>query len=310
MEGQTLAQWLRGKGLIEDDIKRINDALPGVFELGFAFSAWTLGDEALERAGVDAEAAKGNMTFNLLRELGLTSAQITELNYTICGTQTLEGAPHMKAEHLPVFDCANTCGPLSTRFIEPKGHIRMMAAAQPFISGAISKTINLPNEASVDDIKECYRVSWELGIKANALYRDGCKLSQPLSTKSDAGEDEAEEPVEAALEVKAIEVDLLEDTIEVDADGEAEALEEVEELTVAAAKSASERDTRTVVETVERIVHRPMRRRLPDTRGSLTHKFNIAGHEGYLTVGLYEDGLRSEERRVGKECRSRWSPYH
>ncbi len=294
MEGQTLAQWLRGKGLIEDDIKRINDALPGVFELGFAFSAWSLGDEALERAGVDAEAAKGNMTFNLLRELGLSAKQITELNYTICGTQTLEGAPHMKAEHLPVFDCANTCGPLSTRFIEPKGHIRMMAAAQPFISGAISKTINLPNEASVEDIKECYRVSWELGIKANALYRDGCKLSQPLSTKSDATEDETEEPVEAALEVKAIEVDLLEDTVEVDADGEAEALEEVEELTVAAAKSASEQDTRTVVETVERIVHRPMRRRLPDTRGSLTHKFNIAGHEGYLTVGLYEDGMPGE----------------
>lgn len=288
MEGQTLAQWLRGKGLIEEDLKKITEALPGVFELGFAFSAWTLGDETLERAGVDAEAAKANMGFNLLRELGLSSKQVGELNLTICGTQTLEGAPHLKAEHLPVFDCANTCGPLSTRYIAPQGHIRMMAAAQPFISGAISKTINLPNEAGVDEIKECYRLSWELGLKANALYRDGCKLSQPLSNKSDAKDED-----EAVVEVATIEVDL-EDTVEVDIDGENEALEEVEELTVAAAKSAGEGDEAGAVRTVERIVHRPMRRRLPDTRGSLTHKFNIAGHEGYLTVGLYEDGMPGE----------------
>ncbi len=283
--GQTLAQWLRGKGLTEQDLKTITDALPGVFELGFAFSAWSLGDEVLERAGVDAEVAKAKPGFNLLRELGLTAEQLGELNLKVCGTQTLEGAPHLKAEHLPVFDCANTCGPLSTRYIEPQGHIRMMAAAQPFISGAISKTINLPNDAGVADIKDCYRLSWELGLKANALYRDGCKLSQPLSTKSDAKEDKSE--------VVAIEVDL-EDVIEIDELGEAEALEEVEELTVAAAESVAKEEAEVTIKTVERIVHRPMRRRLPDTRGSITHKFNIAGHEGYLTVGLYEDGLPGE----------------
>ena len=288
LEGQTLAQWLRGKGLIEEDIKKINDALPGVFEIGFAFSAWALGEAALERVGIDPQTAQANPGFNLLRELGLTREQVGELNLLVCGTQTLEGAPHLKAEHLPVFDCANTCGPLSTRYIEPQGHIRMMAASQPFISGAISKTINLPNDASVEDIKSCYRLSWELGLKANALYRDGCKLSQPLSTKSDAKDEDG-----AKADVVVVEVDI-EDTIEVDADGEREALEEVGELAVSAAKSAGEGDVREVVKTVERIVHRPMRRRLPDTRGSLTHKFNIAGHEGYLTVGLYEDGLPGE----------------
>ena len=289
--GQTLAQWLRSKGLTEKDLKTITDALPGVFELGFAFSAWALGDETLERAGVDAEAAKADPAFNLLRELGLSREQLGELNLLVCGTQTLEGAPHLKAEHLPVFDCANTCGPLSTRFIEPQGHIRMMAAAQPFISGAISKTINLPNDASVDDIKDCYRLSWELGLKANALYRDGCKLSQPLSTKSDTKEEEADE--KKAEEPVLVAVDL-EDEVEIDEQGEAEALEEVEELTVTAAEQASKADAAATVKTVERIVHRPMRRRLPDTRGSITHKFNIAGHEGYLTVGLYEDGMPGE----------------
>src|SRR5690606_23854944 len=130
---------------------------------------------------------RSDPSFNLLKRLGLNAGQIEALNEVICGTQTVEGAPHLREEHLPVFDCANTCGRKGKRFIAPEGHIRMMAAAQPFISGAISKTINLPNSASVEDIKSAYRLSWELGLKANALYRDGCKLSQPLSTKSDDG---------------------------------------------------------------------------------------------------------------------------
>ncbi len=132
----------------------------------------------MERLGLTEKAKRPG--FNLLRELGLTVEQINKLNERICGSQTVEGAPHLKDEHLPVFDCANTCGPKGERFIASEGHIRMMAAAQPFISGAISKTINLPNSASVDDIKAAYRLSWELGLKANALYRDGCKLSQVL----------------------------------------------------------------------------------------------------------------------------------
>src|SRR5690606_13577920 len=138
--------------------------------------------------------------------------------------------------------------------------------------GAISKTINLPNDATVADIERCYRMSWELGLKANALYRDGCKLSQPLSTKSDT---------------KA-EVDLDD---EVDELGESEARAEVATAVagLAAMIAGGEAAPAKVSEEAVQIVHRPMRRRLPDTRSSLTHKFNVAGHEGYLTVGLYED---------------------
>src|SRR5436305_1407788 len=149
--------------------------------------------------------------FNLLRHLGFTRRQIEEANDVVCGRGTVEGAPHLKDEHLAVFDCANKCGRHGVRFINVEGHIRMMAAAQPFISGAISKTINLPNEASVEDIKNSYRLSWELGLKANALYRDGSKLSQPLNIKSDEDlekktEAEDEEAVEAAREEVARDV--------------------------------------------------------------------------------------------------------
>src|SRR3954454_14521794 len=143
--------------------------------------------------------------FNLLRKLGFSKKQIDEANDHVCGTGTVEGAPHLKDEHLSVFDCANKCGKTGKRFIKVEGHIRMMAAAQPFISGAISKTINLPNEANVEDIKNSYRLSWELGLKANALYRDGSKLSQPLNVKSDEDlekntDQDDEEAVEAARE--------------------------------------------------------------------------------------------------------------
>ncbi|MFM8641329.1 MAG: vitamin B12-dependent ribonucleotide reductase, partial [Phycisphaerales bacterium] len=151
------------------------------------------------------------MKVNGLRALGMSRKQIEALNVRICGTQTVEGAPHLKERHLAVFDCANRCGTLGQRFIAPEGHIRMMAAAQPFITGAISKTINLPSDATVEDIGACYRMSWELGLKANALYRDGCKLSQPLSTKSDASEDRDEEDTEglkeAAVTERVVEVE-------------------------------------------------------------------------------------------------------
>jgi ribonucleoside-diphosphate reductase alpha chain len=270
-EGMTLAAWLRARGASPDDLERVTKALPGVFELRFAFSAWALGDETLRRLGLDPDKAKADPNFNALRALGLTPTQGEELNRLVCGTQTVEGAPHLRDEHLPVFDCANTCGKIGTRFIAPAGHIRMMASAQPFISGAISKTINLPNDATVEDIKACYRLSWELGLKANALYRDGCKLSQPLNAKADAELEDDE-----------------------DADDLAEALEEVATDIVAAAGAAAMADAAAAVEIKERIIHRPMRRRLTDTRRSVTHKFNVAGHEGYLTVGLYDDGMPGE----------------
>ncbi|MCC6909177.1 MAG: adenosylcobalamin-dependent ribonucleoside-diphosphate reductase [Phycisphaerales bacterium] len=277
-QGGTFKEFLAKKGFTEDDLDAIEAQLGSVFEVGFAFSAWSLREDLLRQLGIDVEAARNNTSFNLLREIGLTASQIESLNESICGTQTVEGAPHLKAEHLPVFDCANPCGRKGTRFIAPQGHIRMMAASQPFISGAISKTINLPNNASVEDIAACYRLSWELGLKANALYRDGCKLSQPLNTKSDAAADAMEDGEEDDLDVAA---------------AKKEVAAEVGE--VAAIAAACDGVTvRTVEKIVERIVERPLRRRLPDTRRSLTHKFNVAGHEGYLTVGLYDDGMPGE----------------
>ncbi|HYE03480.1 MAG TPA: adenosylcobalamin-dependent ribonucleoside-diphosphate reductase, partial [Phycisphaerales bacterium] len=195
-EGRTLAALLRARGLLDSDLETITEALPGVFELSFAFAPHALGDAALGRLGLDPAAAKNDPGFSVLAALGLTRAQIDALNDRVCGTQTLEGAPHLKAEHLPVFDCASACGKYGTRFIHAHGHIRMMAAAQPFITGAISKTINLPNDATVEQTLAAYRLSWELGLKANALYRDGCKLSQPLSSTSkgeSSGKDEKKE---------------------------------------------------------------------------------------------------------------------
>ncbi len=291
---ETLEAFLMDKGLIRDDIRRIEDALPSVFELQFAFNVWALGDEAIERLGFDPEALKADSSFNLLRALGLSRSQIDELNEVICGTQTIEGAPHLKDEHLAVFDCANTCGKKGERFIAVEGHIRMMSAAQPFISGAISKTINLPKSANVEDIKSAYRLSWELGLKANALYRDGSKLSQPLSSKSDAEEDDGgsdetgrrlDESEVRVLSERAVEAEhRLDDLSQQIVEAEARLAEITSERNAAATGKGED----------VRIVHRPMRRRLPDTRTSITHKFNVAGHEGYLTVGLYDDGRPGE----------------
>ena len=275
----TFRAWLKAHGLNDGDLEKIEEALPGAFELGFAFSAWALGDDALRRAGVDPEAAKADGSFNLLARLGLNKAQIARLNDVICGMGTVEGALHLRSEHLPVFDCANKCGKYGQRFIAAEGHIRAMAAAQPFISGAISKTINLPNEASVEDIKRCYRLSWELGLKANALYRDGCKLSQPLSSRSDEKEEEKPEAGKA-----------------VSSSGSHPPAPSQPSVRLAAGTPAMSTSAEPVVEVKEvvRVLERPMRRRLPETRASITHKFNIAGHEGYLTVGLYEDGQPGE----------------
>ncbi len=260
---------LKEAGFTDDELDAVEEGLPAAFELPFAFSPWSLTEDALKRFAV-TEEMKSDPSFNLLRHLGFTAKQIDEAGLHICGRGTVEGAPHLKEEHYDVFDCANKCGKLGTRYIAAGGHIKMMAAAQPFISGAISKTINLPHEASIDEVKAAYQESWQLGLKANALYRDGSKLSQPLNTKSDAeDEPDDEENVEAAR---------------------AEVSDEV--ASFAANVEAVEPK---VFETiVERVVHRPLRRKLPDTRRAVTHKFDIAGHEGYITVGLYEDGTPGE----------------
>ncbi len=272
--GMTLAAWLSDRGLSDHDLANIEKTLPGVFEISFAFTAWSISEESLKKLGFDPAAARQEPGFNLLRKFGLKGQDIDLLNTLVCGTQTVEGAPHLKSEHLPVFDCASKCGKLGQRFIAPGGHIRMMAAAQPFISGAISKTINLPSDATVQEIAGCYRLSWELGLKANALYRDNCKLSQPLNSSSDSkqvDEDEHDDAAETAA-----------------------AKEEVATAVASMASAAGNLDAAKVAEKHVEIVYRPMRRRLADTRRSITHKFNVAGHEGYVTVGLYEDGKPGE----------------
>ncbi|ALM09659.1 MAG TPA: vitamin B12-dependent ribonucleotide reductase [Candidatus Peribacter riflensis] len=237
---------LKRKGFLDEDIAKVEKGLRQAFDLRSAFSNWAIGPEVLTRVGFPPKRAD-EPGFDLLSALGFTDQQIEEANSVVCGRMTVEGAPHLKPEHLPVFDCASRCGKYGQRLISVEGHIRMMAAIQPFITGAISKTINLPNEATVEDIKNAYLLSWKLGLKANALYRDGCKLSQPLAAVSRKAKQAEAEP--------AVQREVLE---------------------------------RIVVKEV------PRRRKLPDERPSLTHKFSVAGHEGYLHVGLYEDGKPGE----------------
>ncbi len=189
---------LAARGFTSEDLARVGKALPGAFELENAFNVFTLGADTLERLGF-TEDEYGTFEFRLLTALGFSKEQIRAANDFICGRQTIEGAPHLRTEHLAVFDCANRNGKYGKRFIHHTGHIKMMAAAQPFISGAISKTINMPNEVTVEDVADAYMMSWELGVKAVALYRDGSKASQPLSASSDEGvsEEESEEVTEA-----------------------------------------------------------------------------------------------------------------
>ena len=280
----TFRDFLAQQGYRSDELVELENRLPTIFDLGFGFAAHSMPDHVLQARGLDIAKARSDLSFNGLRVLGLSDENIDALNRAICGTQTVEGAPHLLPEHLPVFDCANRCGTTGTRFIASNGHILMMAAAQPFISGAISKTINLPASASVQNVQAAYRLSWELGLKANALYRDGSKLSQPLNTK--VQRDDAQGSSHNSAKVEA-------------------ALGEVLTEAVAAASAISTSSTfsesvapaeqpAVIERIVERIVDRPLRRRLPDTRDSITHRFNVAGHEGYLTVGLYEDGTPGE----------------
>jgi ribonucleoside-diphosphate reductase alpha chain len=184
---------LKAKGFTDEALRSVETLLPAAFELSFALNQLTLGDEFCRKnLGLSAEQLAAPR-FDLLTALGFTREQIAAANAYVCGTMTIEGAPHLKQAHYPVFDCANKCGKTGQRFLSTEAHIRMMAAAQPFVSGAISKTINMPHEASVEDIKQAYLLSWQLMLKANALYRDGSKLSQPLNSVSDNLEPVTEE---------------------------------------------------------------------------------------------------------------------
>ncbi len=179
---------LTEKGFSTNDIANLNGAAKSAFDISYIFNVWTLGEECLSRLGFEKDQYLIS-GFNLLSELGFSDEQIEAANQYVCGTMTVEGAPFLKDKDLPVFDCANKCGKTGSRFILPSGHIRMMAAVQPFISGAISKTINLPNQSSEKDIENCYELGWKIGLKSVAIYRDGSKLSQPLTTKSENKKD-------------------------------------------------------------------------------------------------------------------------
>lgn len=196
---------LKTKGFTDEVIAIIEKALPSSFDINFVFNQWTIGTEFLKTKLGYNEETLNDPEFNLLKSLGFSKQEIAAANDYICGTMTIEGAPYLKGEHYPVFDCANKCGKKGTRFIRAVAHIKTMAAAQPFISGAISKTINLPYQATIDDVKSAYMQSWKLGLKANALYRDGSKLSQPLSSGADDGLEEIFEKQEENNIVKVAE---------------------------------------------------------------------------------------------------------
>jgi len=268
---------LVSKGFTLEDITKLNAAMSTAFEIGFAFNVWTLGESSMQRLGFKPEQYN-DFEWSLLDALGFTEEQIEAANTYVCGTMTVEGAPFLKEEHLPVFDCANRCGHIGQRYIHAHGHIRMMAATQPFLSGAISKTINLPNEANVEEIADAYKLSWQLGLKACALYRDGSKLSQPLSNKSDRKKSvEKEEETESTILAESQIVDLGKLTIE-------ELLEEVNHRVQNSADTRLKRQLAMIVE----------RRTLPAKRRGFTQKAKINGQTLFLRTGEYTDGTLGE----------------
>jgi len=277
---------LKNKGFKPADIKEIEAGLGSAFEIGFVFNQWVLGEETMERLGFNEETYS-SADFNMLEALGYTDDEIEEANDFVCGTMTVEGAPHLKTEHLSIFDCANRCGNKGVRFIHAHGHIRMMGAAQPFISGAISKTINLPNEANVADIKSCYKMSWELGLKANALYRDGCKLSQPLSNKSDSKKEKVEDKPLAS------ETTISEKIEEVLGQKGAYTLDQITpDMVLDAAKKIIDEshDTKFQMQ-LSTIVER---KKLPSKRTGFTQKAKVGGQTLFIRTGEYSDGRLGE----------------
>ena len=280
-------QTLSEKGFIAEEIKKLSDSVKSAFEIGFVFNRFALGDACLQRLGF-TEDQYSDWNFNLLEELGFSDDEIDAANDYICGTMTVEGAPLLKDEHLTVFDCANKCGKKGERFIHAHGHIRMMAATQPFISGAISKTINLPNEANIEEIADCYMLSWQLGLKANALYRDGSKLSQPLSNKSDKKKketttdeqlitDEHQTPNTKQEVSETNIVDLSKLTVE-------ELLEEVTKRMHDSPDTQLKRKLSNIVQ----------RKSLPGKRLGFTQKAKIGGQVIFLRTGEYNDNTLGE----------------
>jgi ribonucleoside-diphosphate reductase alpha chain len=252
---------LRLRGFTDAAIEKVEAALASAFDIKFAFNKWTLGEDfCIETLGLDPGKldAPG---FDLLSAIGFDRAAIDTANTYVTGAMTLEGAPGLKPEHLPVFDCATPCGRYGRRSLSWESHIKMLAAAQPFISGAISKTINMPNDAAVEDCRRAYEMSWKLGLKANALYRDGSKLSQPLSASlfdDVLEEEEHSDPIEAVIKAPAAERATL------------------------------------IAERAVQMIARAERRRLPARRKGYTQKALVGGHKVYLRTGEYQDGVLGE----------------
>ncbi len=245
---------LKEKGFEEEQIELLEQNLKNVFDIRFSFNSYTLGMEFCKEKLNFSEEQLTDMNFNMLTALGFTNDEIDEANTFCCGTMTLEDSPHIKDDHLAVFDCANPCGRIGKRYLSVESHIRMMAAAQPFISGAISKTINMPAESDVEDCNEAYLLSWKLGTKANALYRDGSKLSQPLASK----------------------------LVDEDVDEEIEQPDNQIDRTIAVAKEA-----------MNSVVY-GSRNKVPDRRKGYIQKAIVGGHKVYLHTGEYEDGSLGE----------------
>jgi ribonucleoside-diphosphate reductase alpha chain len=245
---------LSQRGFSAEKIAKVEAQLPKAFDVRFAFNKYVLGEDFLRGLGF-SDADLDDAKFDLLSKLGYSKQQIEEANEHVCGTMTVEGAPHLREEHYAVFDCANRCGRKGKRFIPYTAHIRMMAAAQPFLSGSISKTINMPSDASIDDIKEAYLSSWKHMLKSNALYRDGSKLSQALNATADVDEDEL-----AQLYGLGDDID--------------------ESFGPAQMQS--------------KIVGRMNRRKLPTRRRGFIQEARVAGHKVYLKTGEYPDGSLGE----------------
>ncbi|OQW54087.1 MAG: ribonucleotide-diphosphate reductase subunit alpha [Proteobacteria bacterium SG_bin9] len=254
---------LKAKGFTEDAIAKVEKGLPTAFDIKFAFNKWTLGEDFIVNAlGIGAEALAAP-NFDLLAAIGFSKREIEAANIHVCGAMTVEGAPHLKAEHYAVFDCANPCGKIGKRYLSVESHIRMMAASQPFISGAISKTINMPNDATVEDCKSAYLLSWKLALKANALYRDGSKLSQPLNSQLIADEDDEDDAVETFAQAPM------------------------------AARTAQLAE-KVVEKIIERVTVIREREKMPDRRKGYTQKAVVGGHKVYLRTGEYDDGRLGE----------------
>ena len=248
------------KGFTVEVLKTVEENLATAFDIRFVFNQFTLGVDFCRDVLGLTEAQLADSSLDLLKAIGFKRSEIDEANNFVCGTMTLEGAPGLSDDHVGVFDCANPCGKIGKRYLSVNSHIYMMAASQSFISGAISKTINMPNDASVDEVKDAYRLSWELGVKANALYRDGSKLSQPLATQLVEDEDEAEELMEAPQGVQA-----------------AVMAEKIVEKIV-----------------IKEVAAKRERNRLPDRRKSYTQKAVVGGHKVYLHTGEFDDGKLGE----------------